>query len=196
MGDPEFFNIDQCKEMGMWPFTFLSAYAMVPYIKRMPVDREIVGVEVGVLKGESSYVLLEECPNITKLYGIDFYKAHTDYETVRTQESMDQYKTIAEKNLETFKDRFELKVMESHKAAKTFRKESLDFVLLDGDHTSDGIKRDLKEWYPKIKTGGYIFIHDTHIPHVHDAIKFFKDENKIRIPLLRSKNQVSFWVKK
>ena len=194
LGNPEFFTIEECKSAGLWPFTFLSAYAMIPYIKRMRGD-DITGVEVGVLKGESSYVLLEECPNIKMLHGVDSYKAHTDYETVRSQEDMDQYKTIAEKNLEPYKDRYELKVMDSHKAAMTFRKDSLDFVLLDADHTYDAIKRDLKDWYPKIKSGGHIFIHDTHVPHVHDAIKSFKDENKIRIPLLRSKNQVSFWVK-
>jgi cephalosporin hydroxylase len=76
-----------------------------------------------------------------------------------------------------------------------FDKEGLDFVLLDGDHTHTGIKNDLEAWYPKIKKGGYIFIHDTNVLHVYQAVKDFKNDHKIRTPLLRSKNQISFWVK-
>ena len=194
LGDPEVFTIEQCKAAGMWPFTFLSAYAMIPYIKRMRGEN-ITGVEVGVLKGETSYVLLEECPNITKLYGIDSYKAHTDYETVRSQEDMDKYRSIAEDNMKSCGERYVLKLEDSVNAAKMFDKEGLDFVLLDGDHTHTGIKNDLEAWYPKIKKGGYIFIHDTNVLHVYQAVKDFKNDHKIRTPLLRSKNQISFWVK-
>lgn len=193
LGDPDLFTIEESKSFGVWPLNYLSAYAMIPYIKRMRGD--LVGVEVGVLKGETSHVLLDTCPNIQRLYGVDFYKAHTDHDTVRPQESMDKYKEIAEKNLERFKDRYELMHMNSTDAAKKFDDNSVDFVLLDGDHTYTGIKTDLESWYPKVKSGGHIFIHDTFAQPVAQAIHDFKNEKRIRLPTLRSKNYIAFWVK-
>lgn len=194
MDDPEFFTVEQLKEVNLWPYTFLSAYGMLPYIKRMRSE-EVIGAEVGVLKGENVYTLLTECPKISKIYGIDHYEAHTDYDNDRTKEDMEKYEKIAEKNLKSFGDRYELIREKSKKAAYKIKKESLDFVLIDGDHTYEGIKADLKSYYSLLKSGGYMFVHDYNVKSVMDAIKSFKNEQKIRIPLNMSKNFVCFWIK-
>lgn len=193
MDDPEFFSIEQLKQINLWPYTFLSAYAMIPYIKRMRGD-SIVGAEIGVLKAETSCVLLEECQNITTLHCVDFYEPHTDYDTSRSKEDMEKYEDIARKNLGLYDGRYILHKKESAEAAKGINAE-LDFILLDAEHTYSGIKSELESWYPKLKKGGHMFVHDTHTPDVYKAVKDFKTENKIHSPLLRSKNHVSFWVK-
>ena len=74
-------------------------------------------------------------------------------------------------------------------------KESLHFVLLDGDHTYEGVKADLNHYYPLLKKGGYMFVHDTNNEGVFNAVMDFRDENKLRQDLNRSKNNVDFWVK-
>lgn len=193
MDDPEFFSIEQLKQINLWPYTFLSAYAMIPYIKRMRGD-SIVGAEIGVLKAETSCVLLEECQNITTLHCVDFYEPHIDYDTSRSKEDMEKYEDIARKNLGLYDGRYILHKKESAEAAKGINAE-LDFILLDAEHTYSGIKSELESWYPKLKKGGHMFVHDTHTPEVYKAVKDFKTENKIHSPLLRSKNHVSFWVK-
>lgn len=193
MDDPEFFSIEQLKQINLWPYTFLSAYAMIPYIKRMRGD-SIVGAEIGVLKAETSCVLLEECQNITTLHCVDFYEPHIDYDTSRSKEDMEKYEDIARKNLGLYDGRYILHKKESAEAAKGINAE-LDFILLDAEHTYSGIKSELESWYPKLKKGGHMFVHDTHTPDVYKAVKDFKTENKIHSPLLRSKNHVSFWVK-
>lgn len=193
MDDPEFFSIEQLKQINLWPYTFLSAYAMIPYIKRMRGD-SIVGAEIGVLKAETSCVLLEECQNITTLHCVDFYEPHIDYDTSRSKEDMEKYEDIARKNLGSYDGRYILHKKESAEAAKGINAE-LDFILLDAEHTYSGIKSELESWYPKLKKGGHMFVHDTHTPDVYKAVKDFKTENKIHSPLLRSKNHVSFWVK-
>jgi predicted O-methyltransferase YrrM len=38
--------------------------------------------------------------------------------------------------------------------------ESVDMAFIDGDHSEDGILRDLRSVYPKIKPGGVILCHD------------------------------------
>lgn len=196
-GNPEYFNVKQLKDAQMWPFEWLPAYGIQPYIKRMKGDT-LTGIEVGVLKAETVHVLLTENPRITKIYGIDNFKVHTDYETVRTEEDMINYERICKENTEEFGDRFELIKEDSDKAASRFDKESIDFIHVDGDHTKEGVKADLKNYYPLLKKGGYIFIHDFQMRlagPLTDGVKEFKTENKITVPISISKNFIAFWIK-
>lgn len=192
-GDPDFFNTIQLKEAGQWPLTFLSAYGMMPYLKRSMI--ELVGIEVGVLKAENMYTILENCPNVKMIYGVDPFKEHTDYQTKRTKEQMKKYEKIALENLSEFEGRYSIVKKDSKTAAKDFQDESIDFILLDGDHTYNGIKADLQAYYPKLKKGGNMFVHDTNHEDVMRAIVEFRYENKMRMPLHNSKNFISFWTK-
>jgi len=44
--------------------------------------------------------------------------------------------------------------------APLFLLESVDFVLIDGDHTYKGAKADIKAWWPKVVRGGIMCGHD------------------------------------
>lgn len=191
--NPEFFNIEQQKHIGLWPLTFLPAYGMISYINRMKGD--VIGVEIGVLKGETSHVLLESCPNIKKLYGIDPYITYTAIDVIRSQEDMNNYEKALHQNMKPFGERFELIKKKSIDAADQLANEPLDFVLVDGDQTEDSIYNDIELYYPKIKKNGYIFGHDIQVKFVVDAIKRYRETNRIRTPLNISKNFVWFWVK-
>lgn len=192
--DPEYFTIDELKQTGLWPYTFLSAYGMIPYINRMRSE-SVVGAEVGVLKGENIATLLDSCEKISKIFGIDVYECHTDYDVMRTQEDMEKYERVAEQNLASYSDRYELIKADSVEGAKRLESNSLDFVLIDADHSVEGIRRDLEAYYPLVKSGGYVFIHDCNARSVMDGIKKYREENRIRLPIQTSKNFVCFWVK-
>lgn len=195
--NPDYFTIEQMKQTGLWPQPHLSAYAIIPYIKRMKGDK-IIGIEMGVLKAENVNVLLSECPNITKLFGVDNYKPHTDYETVRTETDMEQYERLAKENTKVFGDRYELIREDSKDAVKKFQNESADFILIDGDHTKGGVKAHLTEFYPLLKKDGLIFVHDFQMglaQGLTDGVKEFRNENKIRSPLNKTKNFIGFWTK-
>jgi hypothetical protein len=58
------------------------------------------------------------------------------------------------------KDRVAVLRMDSAEAAATFADGSLDFVYLDGDHSFQGVMRDLAAWVPKVRPGGVIAGHD------------------------------------
>lgn len=49
---------------------------------------------------------------------------------------------------------------ESIKVADRFKDESLDLVFVDGNHSYEGAKGDIDCYVPKIKTGGYMAVHD------------------------------------
>ena len=44
--------------------------------------------------------------------------------------------------------------------AKTFE-HSIDFLFIDGDHSYDGVKADVDNWFPKLKPGAVVLFHDT-----------------------------------
>ena len=46
--------------------------------------------------------------------------------------------------------------------------ESLDLVFIDGDHTYEGCKADISNYYAKVKPGGFIAGHD----YENDEFKF------------------------
>jgi len=41
-----------------------------------------------------------------------------------------------------------------------FHDESVAAIFIDGDHSHEGVRKDLHNWYPKIKSGGIISGHD------------------------------------
>ena len=50
----------------------------------------------------------------------------------------------------------------SHQAVKQFQSE-IDFLFIDADHSWEGIERDWSDWFPKVRQGGLIAMHDCRI---------------------------------
>jgi predicted O-methyltransferase YrrM len=50
--------------------------------------------------------------------------------------------------------------MTSDEAVTQFDDLSIDFIYIDGCHTYEAVKKDLQNYYPKIKHGGIISGHD------------------------------------
>lgn len=203
-GDPRFLNITQATEMGLWPMKGLPAYGMLPYLKRLPVDESmgsgLVGVEVGVLKGENMHVLLDQCPKISLLYGVDHYEAHVNHYTSYSQDDMNNFRRITFDNLKPFDDRAAVIDMRSKAAAEHFTNcfegtMRFDFVLLDADHTKEGMMADLESYYPLLKPRGLIFITNSESPVINEVVKEFKNKHRQRDPIQHSINQVLFWGK-
>jgi cephalosporin hydroxylase len=65
--------------------------------------------------------------------------------------------------------------MPSELAARQFADESLDFVFIDADHSYEGVSRDIRAWYPKVRPFGYIGGHDhtDYWPGVKQAVAEF-----------------------
>jgi len=46
---------------------------------------------------------------------------------------------------------------------------SLDFAFIDGDHSREGVERDIRAWLPKVRQGGIIGGHDYDRPDKGDV---------------------------
>ena len=44
----------------------------------------------------------------------------------------------------------------SHEASKLFSNGSIDYLMIDGDHSYDGVKQDIQDYFYKVKPGGII----------------------------------------
>lgn len=74
-------------------------------------------------------------------------------------------------------DRVTLVVGDSRTAAPPPR--PCDLVLVDGDHSYDGVRADFEAWHPRVRTGGYMLFHDAvggQLSRPHDGVIRFVEE--------------------
>ena len=183
------------KELGdAFPQDWISNRGLVPYIKRH--GENLVGLEIGTCRGESTYYFLDKCPNITKLYTVDPYKAYDDWNGEITQETVDRFREIAIKNLKPYDDRVRMIREPSIEAANTFTDTLVDFIFVDGDHSYDATLADCEAYYPLLKKGGIFCGHDYQtLEDVKRSVDDFRSKHKITAPINLSLNSAFFWYK-
>lgn len=73
-------------------------------------------------------------------------------------------------------------VHDTSEAAKNFVDASVDFVFVDADHSYEGVLKDLRAWWPKVKAGGRMAGHDHTLafPGVIQAVAEFFDGKALR----------------
>lgn len=122
------------------------------------------GVEIGVLRGEYSKIILERWHKGT-LYLIDAWRHLDDYIDMNGQHDEYHYDCLIEtcKNIKPWQDRAHILRMDSSLSANMFPDEYFDFIYIDADHSYEGVVKDLEAWWPKIKKGG-LFCGDDYIP--------------------------------
>lgn len=139
-----------------------------------------VVVELGCFEGRTTAELAKNCNG--SVYTIDpFSKGRLGicYGQVIAKRHM---KREGVKNIH-FIERF------SHEAAKVFNN-SIDFLFIDADHSYEAIKRDWNDWFPKVRRGGYIALHDSRVaensPGYLGSMQFYDED----LPKVDSVRQV------
>lgn len=142
------------------------------------IDKEgIIGIELGSFTGSSSIFIGKAVQSKNgKLFCVDRWSTYKDEDS--SLNPMYTNNNI----LQIFRDNIELAgltsnvfpiVGDSKLVHSLIANESLDFVFIDCDHKYSGIKQDLYNWFPKIKSGGILCGHD----YEYDRIKRFDKEH-------------------
>jgi len=133
---------------------------MIDLLKRRFGDSQITGIEIGTGGGGLPASVMLLCPNVKRLITIDpwMHKDGVEFESGWEQKDLDATREIAYKRLEEYKDRCAIYHMESD-AAFEIIDEQVDFVWIDGDHTQEQVKRDLR-FEKFVKPEGIIGGHD------------------------------------
>lgn len=143
-----------------------------------------IGAELGVWKGRTFKHLLSKLPNL-KLIGVDLYAPQPDNEGPEKwvegenghEWDHDRYYNDIVQFCESVNGRGIMYRMYTHEAALKVEDESLDFIFIDADHSYEGVKKDLTDWIPKVKKGGYICGHDIDWEGVNKAlVEFFGED--------------------
>lgn len=70
------------------------------------------------------------------------------------------YETVSLHNENHYRDFSQLLQKTFDQAIDQFRDESIDLLHLDGLHTYDAVSSDFSQWWPKVKPGGVVLLHD------------------------------------
>ncbi len=98
------------------------------------------------------------------------------------------------KNISPLKEYINPIVECSYIAPKYYEDLSLDFVFIDADHSYEIAKKDITEWYPKVKIGGTIAGHDYYNSYdVQKAVNEIFGENitQNRLSWIHKKESIS-----
>lgn len=156
----------------------------------------LLGVELGVWFGNNMCYLLDNCPNIAVLQGIDPYKPYQDWNRYIGEDLINQAKNTAFDNLNNFpKNKWLLTVSESVVVSNFHDTSSIDFIFIDGDHSYEMCYKDLNLWYDKVKSGGLFSGHDFSLPGVNKALLQFRQEKNINGFFKVIRNDVWYWIK-
>jgi len=120
------------------------------------LDRGLVGVEIGVLYGLNSRLMLQHL-DIDKLFCVDPYSDYGDYDIYNGDG--DHNFEIAKNNLRFYKDKVKFLRLNSDVAVNSIP-DGLDFVYIDGNHSYDFVKQDISLYWPKVRVGGVLGGHD------------------------------------
>jgi hypothetical protein len=157
-------------------FNFQDVYSMV--VKIFPDDSHFV--EIGSFLGCSSIYMAVEIKNSGKNIKFDCidkwdFDWEIDGNLVNVYEEFLKNIKYVDKSINPIKGL-------SENVVKLYEDCSLDFVFIDADHEYDGVKKDIENWFEKVKKNGIIAGHDyvETFPGVIKAVdEFFGKENII-----------------
>ncbi|MBK8095716.1 MAG: class I SAM-dependent methyltransferase [Planctomycetes bacterium] len=148
-----------------------EAIALFELARRLPDERPVV-VEIGSWQGKSSVVLAKGLvgKNGARLHCIDpFDGSATDTSASeyasRAAATSRQLHEVFTANLATagVQQLVTAHTGRSHDFAPAFTT-PIDLLFLDGDHAYDAVARDVRDWAPKVRPGGFLAMHDVQHP--------------------------------
>jgi predicted O-methyltransferase YrrM len=170
------------------------------YLYRDAVSRAEDGalfVEIGSFKGRSSAFMSVEIANSGKKISfdcIDPQQLLSHYaESAKDQpEVFDGYNsTDFHKRLEPAKGYYNLIESTSDTAFTRYADKSIDFLMIDGDHSYEAVKRDIQNFLPKMKVGGVMTGDDAFVPEIQQAAKDALKGTGLEVVFI---DGVHFWI--
>ena len=168
----------------------------IRFAKRYFENKLITAVEIGTYRGENVRSIIKEL-NIKKLYIIDPYEEYNDYlnsEKKQTQEILSKVEKKARLKLKKYSDKIIWIKKYSNKAIKDIPN-NIDFIYIDGNHKYGYVKRDMENYWKKVKKGGILAGHDITSLNFQGVAKAFVEfcyENKLTPNITRT----DWWVVK
>ena len=119
----------------------------------------LIGMEIGVYKGANIPIFLKTKPAC--LYLLDCWEKQTgsyEQDILNNEDMVSAYNNV----VKTFGDLPNIVIIQqyAHDACSFFKDKYFDWIYFDADHSYNATLRELTDWYPKIKNGGWVCGHD------------------------------------
>lgn len=112
-------------------------------------------VEIGRHRGGSTFLLASAADDDAQITSIDlFVPDHSENAGPKTDEAL-------KRALSKYGWDKKVKLVVSDSTTYKAERESLDLVLIDGDHSYEGVKKDFLNFYPAVKKQGHILFDDS-----------------------------------
>ncbi len=130
------------------------------------------GVEIGTGEGRTTEKVLAGCPNLS-LATVDPWIAQPGNPGPETWEGWDHsaHMVTALRRLKPYGDRVFIHRMFSQDALPEVEPRTVDFVFIDGDHSTEAVVYDVTHWEKRVRRGGMVIGHDINWPTVQEALK-------------------------
>lgn len=145
-----------------------------PLLVSLGIGEKDRAVEIGTHRADFASILLDSWPG--HLTCVDPWSVPAGYEDqaemllhLGGKGDREQDLFVATARLAQFGDRVRLLRKLSEDAADEIAPRSLGFVYLDGDHRLEAVLTDLKNWWPKLRSGGVMAGHDWLCPGTEDG---------------------------
>jgi hypothetical protein len=171
-----------------------------PFERLAILGKKLVGVEIGVFKGQHAESLLQNL-DIERLYLVDPYAVYgTDDVRKYCGEEKDSLE-LAKKECEERLTPHNNKIVWVFKGSTEALKEipdNLDFVYIDGNHEEQFVREDIANYYPKVRPGGVIGGHDFYngFTREHDGVVKAVSEFAVKNNLPLQVELPDWWVRK
>lgn len=163
--------------------------------------QNLVGVEIGVYKGEHAESLFKNL-HIQRLFLIDPYELYATYKEGHAHYGIDQEPLSSAKQ-----GAFERLAPHAGKISWIFKKsidalaeipDQLDFVYVDGNHEEAFVNSDILSFFPKIRKGGILGGHDFYNGYCreHDGVIRAVTKFTVKYDLPLQVELPDWWVKK
>tara|TARA_B100001778_G_scaffold330827_1_gene334002 strand:- start:27252 stop:27875 length:624 start_codon:yes stop_codon:yes gene_type:complete len=147
-------------------------------LKRIPVDKPFIGVELGTYRAELAELLLKHRP-LLELYMIDTWRIDVslggnDPTPLLSEEHYAEIFMDAARRIAPYLDRAHIIKTTTNQAVNLFGEGFFDFAFIDADHAYHAVFDDIRLWLPKIQSSGFISGHDYWSwSGTRSAVKFF-----------------------
>lgn len=159
-------------------FTQKEASMLWEELQKLPNKSTVV--EIGAYFGRSTSIIA----TLAKEKDFNFTTVDNFF-TQGLPEHLGDYPDVKTKllaNLNSLDGKYQLYDMDSKEASKSFEDESIDLLFVDGDHSNNGVKTDLKYWIPKVKKGTPILFHDYYGSYWAAIPLFVDQDDRIKNP--------------
>ncbi|MFH1452228.1 MAG: class I SAM-dependent methyltransferase [archaeon] len=151
----------------------------IQFFRENNSKKDLIVAEIGVWKGDNVCHMIEVLP-IKKIYVIDpwipFSSSEHDMKTMKLAER------VTRKKLNKYGNRIQILKTTSDEAVGLIP-ENMDFIYIDGNHDYEYVKKDIENYYKKLRIGGILAGDDIQNRRIHNgvakALAEFSVENKL-----------------